>query len=34
MQVFKNGNDIYNAFGKHTSEEFWTEEFSLHQLIQ
>ena len=34
MQVFKNGNAIYNAFGKHTSEEFWTEEFSLHQLTQ
>ena len=34
MQVFKNGNAIYNAFGKHTSEEFWTEEFSLYQLTQ
>ena len=33
MQVFKNGNAIYNAFGKHTSEEFWTEEFLLTQLI-
>lgn len=34
MQVFKNGNAIYNAFGKHTGEEFWTEEFSLTSLIQ
>lgn len=34
MQVFKNGNAIYNAFGKHTNEEFWTEEFTLTSLIQ
>lgn len=34
MQVFKNGNAIYNAFGKHTSEEFWTDEFSLWELTQ
>ena len=34
MQVYKNGNAIYNAFGKHTSEEFWTEEFSLWELCQ
>lgn len=34
MQVYKNGNAIYNAFGKHTGEEFWTEEFSLYQLTQ
>lgn len=34
MQVFKNGNAIYNAFGKHTSEEFWTEEFSLWELTR
>ncbi|MGC4129007.1 MAG: hypothetical protein QM564_05465 [Bergeyella sp.] len=33
MQVFKNGYAIYNAFGKHTNEEFWTEEFSLNQLV-
>ncbi|MFL9835567.1 hypothetical protein [Chryseobacterium terrae] len=32
MQVYKNGNAIYNAFGKHTGEEFWTEEFSLETL--
>ena len=34
MQVYKNGNAIYNAFGKHTSEEFWSEEFSLWELCQ
>ena len=34
MQVFKNGNAIYNAFGKHTGEEFYTEEFSLIQLVK
>lgn len=34
MQVFKNGNAIYNAFGKHTSEEFWTQEFSLFELTK
>lgn len=34
MQVYKNGYAIYKAFGKHTGEEFWTEEFSLHQLTQ
>lgn len=34
MQVFKNGNAIYNAFGKHTGEEFWTKEFSLWELTK
>lgn len=34
MQVFKNGNAIYNAFGKHTGEEFWTKEFSLKELTK
>lgn len=34
MQVYKNGNAIYNAFGKHTGEEFWTEEFSLSELSE
>ena len=27
-----NGTGYYTAYGKHTSEEFWTEEFSLTQL--
>ncbi|WBS74163.1 hypothetical protein PF438_14810 [Elizabethkingia meningoseptica] len=34
MQVYKSGNAIYNAFGKHTSEEFWTQEFSLEELTK
>ncbi|WP_283416999.1 hypothetical protein [Epilithonimonas pallida] len=34
MQVFKNGNAIYNAFGKHTGDEFYTEEFSLWELTR
>ena len=34
MQVFKNGNAIYNSFGKYVEEEFWTEEFSLEELIK
>ncbi|NMR35280.1 hypothetical protein HIO71_13920 [Chryseobacterium aquaticum] len=34
MQVFKSGNAIYNAFGKHTSEEFFTEEFSLEEFTK
>ena len=29
-----NGIGYYRAYGKHTNEEFWTEEFSLTQLIQ
>ncbi|HAO27534.1 MAG TPA: hypothetical protein DCQ68_07360 [Chryseobacterium indologenes] len=34
MQEFKNGNAIYNAFGKHTGDEFYTEEFSLWELTR
>lgn len=34
MQVFRSGNAIYNALGKHTSEEFFTEEFSLEELTK
>lgn len=34
MQVFRSGYAIYNAFGKHTSEEFWTQEFSLEELTK
>lgn len=29
-----NGLGYYRAYGKHTGEEFWTEEFSLTRLIQ
>ena len=32
LVVYKNGNAIYKAYGKHTSEEFWTEEFGLKTL--
>ena len=34
MQVYKSGNAIYNAFGKHTNEEFYTQEFSLEELTK
>lgn len=33
LVVYRNGNAIYKAYGKHTSEEFYTEEFPLSQLI-
>lgn len=33
MQVFKDGDAIFNAFGKDTQEEFWTVQFSLSKLI-
>lgn len=34
MQVYRNGNAIYNSFGKNTNEEFWTQEFSLWELTK
>jgi hypothetical protein len=34
LVILKNGTAYYQAFGKYTGEEFWTEEFSLYQLIQ
>ena len=33
LVVYKTGTAMYKAYGKHTSEEFYTEEFSLQQLI-
>lgn len=33
MQLSKDGNAIYKAYGKHTEEEFRTVEFSLWELI-
>lgn len=33
LVVRPNGTAYYTAYGKYTSEEFWTEEFSLTQLI-
>jgi hypothetical protein len=32
--VYRNGNLMYKANGKHTGEEFYTEDFSLTQIIQ
>lgn len=34
MRVYQRGTAIYSAYGKHTSEEFWTEEFPLTQIIE
>lgn len=33
LVVNRNGSALYKAYGKHTGEEFWTEKFSLQQLI-
>ena len=30
--IYRDGNARYEAFGKHTDEEFWTYEFPLQQL--
>lgn len=34
LVVYRDGDALYKAYGKHTSEEFWTEAFSLQQLTQ
>lgn len=34
LVVYRDGNARYEAYGKHTSEEFWTDEFSLQQVIE
>ncbi|MCF2218319.1 hypothetical protein H9Q08_03270 [Chryseobacterium sp. PS-8] len=34
MQVFNDGNAIYNAFEKHLGSEYWTVQFSLNELVQ
>lgn len=31
--VYNNGEVRYKAYGKHTAEEFWTERFSLQQVV-
>lgn len=31
--IYRDGNARYEAFGKYSNEEFWTNEFSLQQLI-
>lgn len=32
--MYRDGNARYEAFGKHTNEEFWTNEFPLQQLTE
>lgn len=32
--MYRDGNARYEAFGKHTDEEFWTNEFPLQQLTE
>ncbi|MDV3805252.1 hypothetical protein CMU35_08855 [Elizabethkingia anophelis] len=34
LVISANGTAYYSAYGKHTSEEFWSERFLLTQLIQ
>lgn len=32
LEIHRDGNARYKAYGKHTNEEFWTSEFSLQQI--
>lgn len=32
LVIYRDGSAIYKAYGKHTNEEFWTNEFLLQQL--
>lgn len=32
--IYRDGSARYEAYGKHTSEEFWTDEFSLQFLLE
>lgn len=34
LVIHRDGNARYEAIGKYTDEEFWTNEFSLQQLIE
>jgi hypothetical protein len=34
LVIYSSGTAMYKAYGKHTGEEFWTEEFSLAELIK
>ena len=34
LEIHRDGNARYKAYGKHTNEEFWTNEFSLQQLTE
>lgn len=32
--IYRDGNAKYTAYGRHTSEEFWTEKFSLQEILK
>lgn len=34
LVIYKTGTAMYKAYGKHTGEEFYTEEFPLTQIIE
>lgn len=34
LEIHRDGNARYKAYGKYTNEEFWTKEFPLQQLIE
>lgn len=34
LEIHSDGNAKYKAYGKHTDEEFWTNEFSLQQITE
>lgn len=34
LEIHRDGNARYKAYGKHTNEEFWTSEFSLQQITE
>ena len=34
LEIHRDGNARYKAYGKHTNEEFWTNKFPLQQLIK
>ncbi len=34
LEVFNNGSARFTASGKHTGEQFWTDEFSLEKVIE
>ena len=34
LHIFKSGYALYQTYGKHTGEDFWTEDFPLEELIK
>ena len=34
LEIHRDGNARYKAYGKHTNEDFWTNEFSLQQITE